>query len=171
MIPLDNTARIEGEGAPTGRNGSAGHVHGRQIKFPITQAPEPVQPKRVCPKCGGSNIRRSRRRLWEKMTTFLHPGQRVFRCFRCYHRFWNTHEEGESHASRSEGSSLPGALQQSNRSRGRYHETDPHIPLTRRIDHWLYRKHNLTIGTLFFLMLIGGLMVIGVVWALKEFAS
>ena len=172
MIPLGNTARIEGYGTPTERNGSVSRVRRQPVKFPTTQSPPPTQPKHTCPQCGEQNIHRSRRRLREKMVNWLHPNQRMFRCYRCHYRFWDIYEKNPSQPVAETSPSLKVVSNQSRSSNGRpYREVDPDIPFFLRINQWLYRKYSLTIGTVFILMLLGSIVFAGLLWALEQLSS
>lgn len=170
MIPLGNTDRTEGYGAPTGRNGSADRVNGSPIKFPKTHTPPVKSPQRLCPKCGGHPVRRSRRRVWEKMTNWFHPHQRMFRCYKCRFRFWDTYKEEHSIHSDIQTPSLSvDAPNQVRMPNGRHYETSPQPSVIHRLDYWLYRKHGLNIGTVILLMIMGGLVVTSLLWAMGTF--
>lgn len=49
----------------------------------VAEAPEEEDEYHLCPKCGGTNYRRSRRRWYEK----LMKRPRMARCMKCNHRF------------------------------------------------------------------------------------
>jgi len=51
----------------------------------VAEAPREAESDnyRLCPKCGGTNFRRSRRRWWERMI----KRPRMARCMKCSHRF------------------------------------------------------------------------------------
>ena len=46
----------------------------------VEEEPDEYQ---MCPRCGGTNFRRSRRRWWERLLKY----PRMARCMKCDHRF------------------------------------------------------------------------------------
>ncbi|MBT5873217.1 MAG: hypothetical protein HOH43_07335 [Candidatus Latescibacteria bacterium] len=176
MIPLGNAVRIEGYGARTGRSGSVGRSD-RAIQFTIPEEPRKAPAKQSCPNCDGRNVRRSRRRVTERCTSWLHPDQRMFRCNRCQHRFWDQQESDTQSATPSRIVQPPTVMpkgvkvaSQMSITTSITDQTEETVPFILRLDYWLYRKHSVTLGALIILMMMSGFIFSSVFWALGSFA-
>ena len=129
-----------------------------------------ISSDKVCPKCGSAHVHRSRRRYLEKWFSWLHTGQRTFRCYDCQHRCWDYKRPDLS-------GRMPAALQASGdhtdktgsrkKHRKRHKRSDGITPY-RRFREWLYRKHSLTVGMLLILVLLICLALFLVILGLEQ---
>jgi hypothetical protein len=118
---------------------------------------EKTKLSRACPVCHGYKVHRTPRSALERWFSHLRPKHRVYLCHECQHRFWapknrvpppfsasNVHTSNvhTSNVHTSNGPPSNGHLMRSRPS-----STSQHFAA------WLYRKHGLSIGVLFFLFL------------------
>ena len=118
---------------------------------------EKTKLSRACPVCHGYKVHRTQRSALERWFSQLRPKHRVYLCHECQHRFWapknrvpppfsasNVHT---SNVHTSNGPPSNGPPSNGHLMRSRPSSTSQHFAA------WLYRKHGLSIGVLFFLFL------------------
>jgi|GEM_PF-3593899 hypothetical protein len=142
--------------------------------------------KRACSKCFGHNVHRSRRKRLERWSNFFRPNDRIYRCDDCSNRFWapknridrtigtsNGHAANGHAANGSNGHALKAHSLKKHASNGhaangsngqKYQYQSPRPTRMQHFSAWLYKKHNQSIGTLIFLLLVSG-TILFFVWS------
>ena len=114
---------------------------------------EKTKLSRACPVCHGYKVHRTQRSALERWFSQLRPNKhRVYLCHECQHRFWAPKNRVPPPFSASKGHPSKGHPSKGHPSKG--HLKRSRSPSTsQRFAAWLYRKHGLSIGMLFFLFL------------------